>query len=121
MVLEVTAQNVLVGIGIAVFANILYGVSGWLKSNESFNVKKFAGTVITALAIGAVAGVTAVPEIESAATQTQLLIIYVGLFTAPIVVDVFRTNMSGAVVQRLAEVLGINVKPTEEENKEPTQ
>ena len=100
MALEVTAGNVLIGIGIAVAANIIYGVSGWLKSNEAFNVKKFLGTVITAVAVGAVAGIAVVPDIEAATTQTQLLMIYVGLFTAPIVVDVFRTNVSGAVVTR---------------------
>ena len=111
MALEVTATNVLIGISIAIAANIIYGISGWLKSNEAFNVKKFLGTVITAVAVGSVAGIAVVPQIQSATNQTDLLIIYVGLFTAPIVVDVFRTNISGAVATRN--------QPTEPEAEKP--
>ena len=100
MALEVNAGYVLVGIGIAVLANVIYGVSGWLKNNEQFNVKKFAGTVITALGVGIVAGLAVAPQIAQASTQVDLLIIFGTLFTAPIVVDVFRTNISGAVATR---------------------
>ena len=103
MVLEVTATNVLIGIGIAVLANIIYGVSGWLKSDEAFNVKKFAGTIITALGVGIVSGIAVVPQIQAAVSQTDLLIVFGTLFTAPIVVDVFRTNISGAVANRIEE------------------
>ena len=103
MALEITATNVLIGIGIAVLANIIYGVSGWLKNNESFNVKKFAGTIITALGVGILAGIAVVPQIQAATSQTDLLIIFGTLFTAPIVVDVFRTNVSGAVSNRAVE------------------
>ena len=103
MALEITATNVLIGIGIAILANIIYGVSGWIKSGDPFNSRKFAGTIITAVAVGIVAGIAVVPQIASAATQTDLLIIYGTLFTAPIVVDVFRTNVSGAISNRAVE------------------
>ena len=103
MVLEVTATYVLTGIGIAVLANIIAGVLGWLKSNESFNVKKFAATIITAVVVGIGAGIVVVPNIQAVTDQTALIIIYAGLFTAPIVIDRFRTDISGAVVQRFAE------------------
>lgn len=111
MVLEPTAINVLTGIGIAVLANIIYGVSGWLKSGDTFNARKFAATIITALVVGTGAGILAVPNIEAVTNQTALIVIYAGLFTAPIVVDVFRTNISGATANRAVE----KVEEAEEE------
>ncbi len=101
--LEPTAINVLTGIGIAVLGNIIYGVSGWLKSGDEFNARKFAGTIITALAIGTAAGILVVPNIQAVTDQVALIVIYAGLFTAPIAVDVFRTNASGAVANRANE------------------
>jgi len=103
MALEITATNVLIGIGIAVLANIIAGVLGWLKSNDAFNVKKFSATIITAVIVGIGAGVLVVPNIQAAADQTTLIIIYAGLFTAPIVIDRFRTDISGAVANKAEE------------------
>ena len=109
MVLEITATNVLIGIGIAVLANIIAGVLGWLKSNESFNIKKFSATLITAVVVGIGAGILVVPNIQAVTDQTALIVIYAGLFTAPIVIDRFRTDVSGAVVQRTNEEVNPSV------------
>lgn len=112
MALEITATNVLIGIGIAVLANIIAGVLGWLKNNEAFDVKKFSATIITAVIVGIGAGILVVPNIQSATDQTTLIIIYAGLFTAPIVIDRFRTDISGASATRN--------EPTESEESEPS-
>lgn len=110
MALEVTAIHVLTGIGIAVLANIIAGVLGWLKNNEAFDVKKFSATIITAVIVGLGAGILVVPNIQAATDQVTLIIIYAGLFTAPIVIDRFRTDISGSVANRV-----------EEQQEQPTQ
>ncbi len=120
MALEITATNVLIGIGIAVLANAIAGVLGWLKNNEEFNVKKFAATIVTAVVVGIGSGIFVVPSIQAATDQTTLILIYAGLFTGPIVIDRFRTDISGSVANRAVEQVVEETEPIPDTDPEFT-
>ena len=120
MALEITATNVLIGIGIAVLANAIAGILGWLKNNEEFNVKKFAATIVTAVVVGIGSGILIVPNIQAASDQTSLIVIYAALFTGPIVIDRFRTDISGGVANRAVDKVVEETEPIEDTEPEFT-
>lgn len=98
-------------------------IFGWLKGQEPFDSRKFAVTVITGIIAGIGLVFANISGILEAQTNTDLLIQLLGLALLIFGVNEVRTFISGAVVNRVLEALGI--KPTQEpvveEDKDETQ
>jgi hypothetical protein len=92
---------------IALVAGVGFGAAnsifGWLKSNDEFNPKKFAITVITGIIAGVVLVFANISGVVSAPNNYELLKQIVGLGLAIFGVNEVRTFISGMIANRAIE------------------
>jgi len=78
-------------------------VFGWLKSNDVFDSRKFAVTVITGILAGAFLVFTDVIGVVDITDNLSLLKALVGLAFAIFGINEFRTFISGMIANRAVE------------------